>query len=50
MARVVELAAVAGVGQVDTAPGLASTVGRFANGDLASIIDHSPPNVRSARS
>jgi transposase len=40
MARAVELAAVVGAGQVDTALGLAAIAGRFADGDLASIIDH----------
>ena len=40
MARAVELAAAVGAGKVDTALGLAAIVGRFADGDLASIIDH----------
>ena len=40
MARAVELAAVVGAGQVDEALGLAAIAGRFADGDLASIIDH----------
>jgi len=40
MARAVELAAVVGAGQVDAALGLAAIAGRFADGDLASIIDH----------
>ena len=40
MARVVELAAVVGADTVDAALGLAAIAGRFADGDLASIIDH----------
>lgn len=40
MARAVELAAVAGSDRVDAALGLAAIAGRFADGDLASIIDH----------
>ena len=40
MARAVELAAVAGAERVDAALGLAAIAGRFADGDLASIIDH----------
>ena len=40
MARAVELAAVVGAGKVDAALGLAAIAGRFADGDLASIIDH----------
>jgi hypothetical protein len=40
MARAVELAAVVGDGTVDAALGLAAVAGRFADGDLASIIDH----------
>jgi hypothetical protein len=40
MARAVVLAAVAGVERVDAALGLAAIAGRFADGDLASIIDH----------
>jgi hypothetical protein len=40
LARAVELAAVVGAGQVDAALGLAAIAGRFADGDLASIIDH----------
>jgi hypothetical protein len=40
MAKAVELAAVVGAGQVDAALGLAAIAGRFADGDLASIIDH----------
>jgi transposase len=40
MARAVELAAVVGAGRVDAALGLAAIAGRFADGDLASIIDH----------
>lgn len=40
MARAVELAAVAGDSTVDAALGLAAVAGRFADGDLASIIDH----------
>jgi len=40
MARAVELAAVVGAGQADAALGLAAIAGRFADGDLASIIDH----------
>jgi hypothetical protein len=40
MARAVELAAVVGANRVDAALGLAAIAGRFADGDLASIIDH----------
>jgi transposase len=40
MARAVELAAVVGAERVDAALGLAAIAGRFADGDLASIIDH----------
>src|ERR1700742_1602517 len=40
MAKAVELAAVVGTGKVDAALGLAAIAGRFADGDLASIIDH----------
>ena len=40
MARAVELAAVVGADKVDAALGLAAIAGRFADGDLASIIDH----------
>ena len=40
MARAVELAAVLGDEPVDQALGLAAIAGRFAEDDLASIIDH----------
>jgi hypothetical protein len=40
MARDVKLAAVVGPERVDTALGLAAIAGRFADDDLASIIDH----------
>jgi hypothetical protein len=40
MARAVELAAVVGADRADAALGLAAIAGRFADGDLASIIDH----------
>ena len=40
MARAVELAAVVGMEKTDGALGLAAIAGRFADGDLASIIDH----------
>jgi hypothetical protein len=40
MARAAGLAAVVGTDQADTALGLAAIAGRFAGGDLASIIDH----------
>jgi len=40
MARAVELAALVDVDTVDDALGLAAMAGRFADGDLASIIDH----------
>ena len=40
MARAVELAAVVGAERTDMALGLAAIAGRFADGDLASIIDH----------
>jgi predicted butyrate kinase (DUF1464 family) len=40
MARAAELAAVVGADTVDAALGLAAIAGRFADGDLASIIDH----------
>jgi transposase len=40
MARAVELAAVVGAANVDQALGLAAAAGRFAEHDLASILDH----------
>ena len=40
MARAVELAAVVGGDRVDAALGLAAIAGRFADRDLASIVDH----------
>jgi hypothetical protein len=40
VARAVELAAVVGAERVDAALGLAAIAGRFADGDLASIVDH----------
>lgn len=40
MAKAVELAAIVGTGQVDDALGLAAIAGRFADGDLVSIVDH----------
>jgi transposase len=40
MARAVELAAVMGAQRVDVALGLAAAAGRFAEHDLASILDH----------
>ncbi len=40
MAQAVELARVLGAGQVDQALGLAAIAGRFAEDDLASILDH----------
>lgn len=40
MARAVELAAVVGAEAVDDALGLAAISGRFAEDDLASILDH----------
>jgi transposase len=40
MARAVELAAILDAGQVDDALGLAAIAGRFAEDDLASILDH----------
>ena len=40
MARAVELATVVGVERVDEALGLAAVAGRFAEHDLASILDH----------
>ena len=40
MARAVELAALVGVDAVDDALGLAAMAGRFADGDLASILEH----------
>jgi hypothetical protein len=40
MARAVELAAVVGAQAVDDALGLAAIAGRFADDDLASIVDH----------
>ena len=40
MARAVELAAVVGTEKTDAALGLAAIAGRFADGDLASVIDH----------
>lgn len=40
MGRAVELAAVAGAGAVDAALAVAASAGRFADGDLASILDH----------
>ena len=40
MARAVELAALVGADAVDDALGVAAMAGRFADGDLASILDH----------
>jgi hypothetical protein len=40
MAQAVELAAVVGPERVDQALGLAAIAGRFAEGDLPSILDH----------
>ena len=40
MARAVELAALVGRGRVEAALALAAAAGRFAEGDLASILDH----------
>jgi hypothetical protein len=40
MTRAIELAAVIGAGEVDEALGLAAIAGRFAEDDLASILDH----------
>ncbi len=40
MARAVELAAVAGPDAVDAALAAAASAGRFADGDLASVLDH----------
>lgn len=40
MDAAVELAAIAGTGTVDEALGVAAAAGRFADGDLAAIIDH----------
>ena len=40
MARAVELAALVGWERVEVALGVAATAGRFAEGDLASILDH----------
>jgi transposase len=40
MASAVELAALVGSGPVDRALGMAALAGRFAEGDLASIVDH----------
>lgn len=40
MAAAVELAALVGVGAVDRALGLAAVAGRFADGDLVSIVEH----------
>jgi hypothetical protein len=40
MARAVEFAAILGSGRVDDALGLAAIAGRFAEDDLASILDH----------
>ena len=50
MARAVELAAVVGADRVDAALGLAAIAGRFADGDLASIIDHLAAERGPARS
>ena len=50
MSRAVELAAVVGAGQADAALGLAAIAGRFADGDLASIIDHLAAERAPARS
>ena len=43
MADAVQLAALVGAERVDAALGVAATAGRFAEADLASIVDHSPP-------
>ena len=40
MLRAVELGAIAGPGSVDTALAAAAAADRFADGDLASILDH----------
>jgi hypothetical protein len=40
MADAVELAALVGADRVEEALGLAAVAGRFADGDLASILDH----------
>ena len=40
MAAAVELAALVGSEPVDRALGMAALAGRFAEGDLASIVDH----------
>ena len=46
MARAVELAALVGAARVDEALGLAAVAGRFADADLAAILDHLPPSGR----
>jgi hypothetical protein len=40
MTRAVELAAIVGADRIDAALGLAAIAGRFADGDVPSIIDH----------
>lgn len=49
MARAVELATVLGHDKVDQALGLAATAGRFADGDLLSILGHLADSRPSAR-
>lgn len=48
MADAVQLAALVGTGRVDEALGVAATAGRFAEPDLASIVDHLAAGAPSA--
>ena len=48
MADAVQLAALVGAQRVDAALGVAATAGRFAEADLASIVDHLAAGVTSA--
>lgn len=48
MAAAVELAALVGAEQVDAALGVAAAAGRFAETDLAAIVDHQATGVSSA--
>jgi hypothetical protein len=49
MRRATELSALVGSGHVDRALGLAAAAGRFAEKDLASILEHLPGEAREAQ-
>lgn len=48
MAAAVELAALVGTEAVDAALGIAAAAGRFAEGDLATIVDHHASGATAA--